>query len=322
MPKRGYPFRPSLFRGKRFRGSARRAPWTVRNMRSRRGPRGTGFTSRDKDVTTTYRRKAMPRFKRKRWVSFVRKVAAARATTAGLRTAAREHSFSVTTSGMRQNFSFLSMYSMGGGTATGSAAFPAAGHDYNSDMIAIFQNEDTNIYGKKYMFQSCHMAADFSNNSPTQAVVVRIYSLVARRDKSTGGILGLNPRNVFETGYTQMDVAGGVLATRIDPWHMYATPFNNSIFCSSYKITQVKRLQIEPNETHNFEYRDPKNHVIQGADAMNYGAKRGVTKYWFFTVQGSPGIDGLVPTATVDVYVRRSYNYYMMENNAAATVAL
>lgn len=292
------------------------------SRRSSTGKRSSNaVTTHDHDFTSTYRRKRMPKHKRKRWVSFVRKVQAARATTAGLRSCGRTSIFSVTPAANAQEYTFMGLYSYNGGI--GSAG-PAVGFDTNDDMQQVLTNEDAIISSHKYMFQSgtIRMTATSVGQTspvviPVSACVLHIYSLGVRDDIVPGVLSGINPSNLFFDSYTlagQIGAAGKISGTQ-----MIATPFNNSNFLRFFKIYSVKKIQLEANESFSWEFRDPKNHVVNGSDVPVWGAKRGITKYWFMTVVGVPASTGQTAPCKVQFVVTKNYNYYEMENNQVAT---
>lgn len=264
----------------------------------------------------------MPRFKRKRWVSFVRKVNAAKATTAGLRSAGRNAIFSVEAVTNQQQVTFASLYSYNGGAGSGSVI---TGTDTNNDMAVILANEDTTFTSHKYMFQSAFLSISGTSVATTLApagtfaALIHIYALQTRDDLPPGVVFGQNPQTFFTDGYT---TAGAITpGPAMNANNLVATPFNNSNFAQKYKVVLVKKIQLEAGESFTYEYRDPKNHIVNGTEVRDYGAKRGVTKYWFITVAGFP-VAGASGNTRVQFVVRKNYNYYEMENNQSATTLL
>lgn len=319
-------------------GFKRRSPWTVRNTkrsrtngrphrrsrpgRTMRGKRSSNsITTHDHDISTTYRYRRMPKFKRRRWRGFVQKVQAARATTAGLRSCGRTAIFALRGLANTQDYSFIGLYSYNGGI--GAAGATGGGFDANDDMVRVLTNEDPTIISHKYMFQSGTMRMSLTSVDdtigpfPAAPVIVHIYSLGLRDDYYTGTITGINPVVQYIAGYTDAGQIG--LASKISAGQLISTPFNNPNFLRLYKVYKVQKVQLEPNEVFTWEFRDPKNHIINGTDVRDYGAKRGITKYWFFTVSGAPASTGQTYPFRVQAVVTKNYNYYELENNQVAS---
>lgn len=271
----------------------------------RRSSSGNGVTAQH-DIRMVYRKRRMPRRRRRRWVRQIKTSRAITLKNYGSRT--RLFNFSETILGQSntaQAFTALALYGQNGLDTTSN---PAA-HNYGMAHLGqIFADEGEQ--GSKLMFASGVMDCTFVNTG-TSGIELDIYDIVWR-----GRNCGLNVNNDLSVGSTNtviIPTKGPVdLSTR------GATPFDLTEFLAQgYKILTKKKHLLPAGNTATYQMRDPRNRLIDSGDIYrnNAWARRGITRFILCLIKAIPGSVS-VPAMTYGV--THKYLYKILEKNEDA----
>lgn len=270
------------------------------------------------DVRNVYIKKRMPRARRRRWVSFKKKVQAVAASQTALQTAYIREQLAVPWNASQVGFCAQSIYS-----ANGSAGTATVGC-YN-DLAQICTDRSDNLLGfsgSKVTFQSCCMDTTIANTS-SFPIVIECYEYITRSEISDTPDAGSgnSVEAAYTTGFAANTNASVAPLPKVGPNTLGSTPFNNSAFTNHFQILRKKRIQIGANEIFTMTMRDPKNHTFYRlSDITSKFNIRGVTRGWLFQFYGSPDGAGTGPAnftlaGSVKIFTQRAYNYYIINTN-------
>lgn len=302
---------------KRFRTIARRVlPYAARGVRTaiqfRRAQQGTssrrfsrsgiGVTGQH-DVRMVYRKRRMPRRKRRVWM---RKIKTARAITLknyGTRT--RLFNYTGTIIGENataQAYAAIAIYGQNGIDAVVDPAM----HNYGMAHLGqIFSDEGEQ--GNKIMFGSAVMDCTFVNSGPA-VLELDLYDIVWR-----GRNCGTNVNNDLGVGSTMTTVLPGRTAINLNTRGV--TPFDLTEFLAQgFKILSKKKYLLPPGNTATYQVRDPRNRMVDSGDIHrnNSWARRGLTRFVLLVTKAIP-TSGAAPQLTYGV--THKYMYKILESN-------
>lgn len=272
------------------------------------------------DVKTVYRKKRMPRRRRRRYVRFAKSVQHLNMKATALQTQLiRENKILIapqnTTSYVAQM-----MYSCNGdGGAQGSASALSRGktNDLN-DMLT--DGTLTNNPTALVHYQSCTMDTMLRNNGTTP-VVVEAYHIVVRSDAQDTNSQRY-VENIYEIGFDTPTAvnegATGTNRTRMDATDIGSTPFNNSMFARYFTVKKKIRIELGAGEISVLQIRDPKNRKFQRYKIDNMVYIPWVTQGYLFQVIGAPtNTEGsnFTEATSVSITSTRTYNYHVINSN-------
>ncbi len=283
----------------------------------KKGSSGRGVTTQH-DVSRIYRKRRMPRRKRKAWGRFSRKVHAVVEKTLGSRTIVYNSQISVTTpAGTTEQ-------------ATGQVAlYPVANatHAHLNDLNAIQANFTGNTgYDRtqSLIFQSGVLDMTIQNESIDTAeegaqVEMDIYEISSNDSWQQEGSTNVGLTKVFSEGFTNTSNEGSAtnglsLVTR------GVTPFDCCEGLSEYKIKiwKKKKYFLGPGQTMTYQIRDPKRHKFNNEKLKDWDSSNmpRVTKWLLIIAKTTPGYD-LTTSGKVDLRVglTRKYMYKIMESS-------
>uniref|UniRef100_A0AAU6S518 Capsid protein n=1 Tax=Barbastella barbastellus feces associated circovirus 1 TaxID=3139967 RepID=A0AAU6S518_9CIRC len=154
--------------------------------------------------------------------------------------------------------------------------------------------------------------------------IVDIYECVARRDWKPND----DPTSLFTNTLPTNDQFGGVTAPKsLSYGNLGVTPFDNPVFCETWKILKVRRIKIEDGATATLQFRDPKHRKIEYENMVgNKSWVRGVTRCWIPIVYGAPNYlsDTAVRAAavTLQVDITRNYHFRNLSTSTPSAAAL
>lgn len=275
------------------------------NMRFRTS--GVGVTTQH-DQRRVYRKKTMPRFKKRRWRRFVKKVNAASEKDLGSRTVvfSLQRQFSNSTDGQQVGFA-LCLYPQRSST------------NYLNDLSNISQYENpvtmTQALGNtvwnssKFLFQSAVMDITFRNSSTiaveegmgvvnvpdaSAKLEVDVYEISMNRtaEEVSGGYI-----NTFESvlgnNVGQTEPIGGS-GTEIAYFLRGITPWELSYSLSRFglKIWKKTKYFVNNNDTFTYQVRDPRRYSIMQEDLERSGGfnRRKMTRIIYVVAKLVPGL--------------------------------
>lgn len=271
---------------------------------SKRGTSGAGVTTQH-DARRIYVKRRMPRFKRKRWSMFKKKVQAVSEKSLGSRTVVFNKSiqWSNTTSG-NQVLGALYLYGQRG--STGNAAqdlYLISTYENTGDQTALAGETVAN--SSKFMFQSAVLDITFKNNSTYTAagpvvqsaseakLEVDVYECSVRRTTEETSNTLTDFLQLLADNASRTDPIGGA-GTEIASTLRGVTPFDLTYAMSRWgvKIWKKTKYTIPNNDTFTYQVRDPRRRVaeyrdLQNADGFN---RPGWTRVVFFTAKLVPDL--------------------------------
>jgi len=285
-----------------------------RNYRARStalAARGRGFGSmtqtRRKNITSgigtttqydrrlIYRKRYMPRYKKRRWRSFIKKVNAVNDKDLGSRTVVRNDQVtsSVVMNVSNENIQQISNIGLYGNESTGFEPL--------NDLRRMRIDTDLGTTGKMIftsgIFDMTVTNTSFRNTetspNPSIRLEVDVYEISSRKDfgnVGTGGTAKTLPE-VFAEGATDTaTIPGGTNSLNIT--RRGACPWDFPSAISEYGLKILKKTKYFLNERDTFTYqiRDPRRHVVDRQKLNMDGQNMpGMTRFVFFVFRPVPG---------------------------------
>lgn len=270
--------------------------------RQRRGTSGIGVTNHY-DARQVYRKKRMPRGRRRRWKKFSRKVSFVAQKSWGTQQLVFNNSavFSNTTAGNQLTGDF-GLY----GLRSSASAFndlKAIGDAFNAAIgtggTGLIVDPSTKIY-----FHSGILDVTIRNTSTFQTGGVQspagearleldIYEISMRHTAEETGNTYNTLRDIFDTNESQTLAIGGALS-EISRVKRGCCPFDYSYALSRFgvKIWKKTKYTLSNNDQMTYQIRDPKTHVTENRELVNQDGfnKPGWTKIVYFVGKLAPGL--------------------------------
>lgn len=294
----------------------------VRRLRSRRRnySSGVGVTAQH-DATNIYRKRSMPRGKKRRWRKFIKKVNTVSEKELGSRTVVFNETLTNTnTVSQNQLNSTWALYSNSAGT------------QWMHDLQTIYALENTadptaaagsTIDGTtKFLFQSAVMDFTFRNHSYISGtetlsgkMEVDVYELYLKRrtvdDTTELGEL----TSCFNNSAITTQTIGGT-GSGISIYSRGATPWDLPHALSRWgmKITKKTKYFVESGGTFTYQMRDPGRHSISREDMEQVAGfnRPGITRVVYFVTKMVPGVQiGSTAGLIVQEYIIGCTRKYM-----------
>lgn len=286
----------------------------TRTRRGARGRYGAGVTNQY-DRTNVYRKRRMPRFKRKRWTRFIRKVKAAENTTLGTRTRVFNSQITFNTVGSAAKQIFKSV-----------ALYPCSLVGNNDDLLRIMEDDgDIANTGKIQMISGVmdmtlvNISKDAEGND--MGIELDVYMCTARKRLQYTKASGLTTFSTLEDALEDGQNTAGILgAARCQTTDRGATPFDMTAGLSAFgvKILSKKKYFLPKGNQMTYQIRDPKNYQIGKNDVRDIKGqnKPGVTKFLLLVAKGLPGaVDGQNYRCEIKIGLTRKYAYKINEED-------
>lgn len=284
------------------------------NTRSKKSSSSSFPLTNQYDARRQYSRKSMPKAKRRRWKSFVKKVRAAAIPQAPRFAVLRSNAAPSAATGFQGYFSGV-MYGMGS-NGNGNGV---------DDLYEILQSTTgegvTPDLQGHYRFKSACLDVEINAAvANTVSLTVDIYEIVCRRNISSspslvGATTGNTPDDMFFYGVNDLSLtpSAGAALVASQP---AVTPFQSPMFCSSWLIKKKTRVLLSPGQTTHLQLRDPKNRYFTW-DRINSNIQsmKGVTKGFLFIYQGVVNAASHSPAVAINYTVDRTYCYDYINPN-------
>lgn len=248
---------------------------------------GVGISSQH-DVKTIYRKKRMPRRKRKAWARFSKKVTAVLDKSVGTKTLVINNVDALVGAIGLQSVSSYLLYGMNGQNGTGTRG--------NSDLITIASNF-TNA--KKVVYKSGIMDLTITNTNATANQEVDIYHVRFNNEHEAN-----TPLATFANAVANTVVTTGRSTLTIQA--RGATPWDFPLALSVARITIVKKTKvfISAGNSTTYQIRDPRNFQISKYDinnqTPNYNyVKPGMTQGVIIIAKNVAGFQGVATNLSV-----------------------
>lgn len=278
---------------------------------------GGGVTSQF-DRKTVYRHRRMPRYKRRRWLKFVKKVRATNLKLLGTRTIIRNDTLTLTNNSEFQEVGFASIYGKDGPLADGSQCG-------SNDLSAIMNNDLTVQATSRLQFGSAILDLTMSNLSTVvtdggvqnTGLEVDIYDLVYRKNADAATPVALFLAADSATPQINPAKFGLNLAFR------GATPFDlpEALSRAGIKILKKTKVFLGEGECATYQIRDPRNRSFMSSsidDGDNNYIYPKSTRTIMFIMKGVPTNDATKVTKKLVIGATRKYMYKIQQNNSNA----
>lgn len=273
---------------------------------------GNGVTSQY-DTKWIYRKKSMPKRKKKVWRRFVKKVRAALMKDVGTKTVVFNH-------GMREDFNTTGqqvfLASLYGADGNAPSSFQVG----SEDIGAIFRNDNelSNNTAKAVFMSGClditmvNMSTKTTEEERNLGLEVDVYDLAYWRRVDAP-----NPRVPFTAAAIATQPINP-LALGIEIFSRGATPWDlPDALSQGIKILSKKKFFLGKGETATYQLRNPKNYSFNRSsitDSDQNFCIPNVTRTLMIVVKGLPWADGYV-NKSLQIGTTRKYMYKVIQDN-------
>lgn len=307
--------------------TAFRGPGSYTRTGTRRNFQSTGVVSNQYDVKTWYKKKNMPRGKKRKWKTFSKQVKAVlnKEIAPTIKLLRETGSFQTNTN--TQNWGLAIMYTCDGTVAPNN--------DITECKLAIV-GSGGNDFATKYRFESACLDLLIRNDTDTwipslslepipRRLVIDMYHVVCRQDIPIS--LASNLYNLIgQTFNYANDDADTIDDGKILLDDIGAVLFHNPIFCRYFKILKKQAIQLGPGQHVELQMRDPKNRSMYGLQSEQKLALKGWTKGFIYSIRGIPQVSGpsgaqslTTPAVHVSTGYTRSYVMRPLKDYTIAT---
>lgn len=267
----------------------------------------------ESDYRGVYRRKPMPRRRKRSWVKFSRKVKAVaeKQVASQFQVIRRFERVQQTLSNLQAFTSVFTILGSNGGVPETddigdmvSSAFAMAG---STGMTGVVR-ESIRVHISGWM------AECMINNNGTTTAYIDCYYWRAKKDvgrRSTDGTAGFNQMSeIFTSGFNQLAVptAGPSTALPLSLTQYGVTPFQCPLFSQAFQVYKKTRVKVAAGGTCQLELRSGKNYYRKFSYDSNYTYLRGVSEGCLFVQYGTPNVASPTSSPT-DISYSVNVNY-------------
>lgn len=280
-----------------------------------RGSSGQGVTSQY-DRKVVYRKKYMPRGKKRIWKRFVKKTNAVIARNLGTKTVLFNTQLSSTFADNTQQYVVATLYGADGDTDTSVQC----GHkDIAQVMFNDPETTGPNLRTAKVSFQSAVMDITMCNLSTVEAgnntgsLEIDVYDIQYKKAQDA---LSLNA--LITSSETNTPTIAGA-GTSITMNTRGATPFEfPDLGSRGVQILKKTKYFLSVGQTATYQMRDPGTYYIQRSefdDADDNFIRRGMTRSLLILAKGVTTVNPAEVLKSLQVGVTRKYSYKVNQNN-------
>lgn len=279
------------------------------------------------DYKVDYRKKFMPRRKRRRWTSFKRKVDYIADKRLGLKSWLVTSAETFTAAASTSNFFSEELYSIDGTTNhkdIGDIARSIIGPTIFDNMNTT-TTSNTIETSKLITFESANIEVTLRNVSTTEPLILEVYHFKCRKDGLQFGTGSYNyPGGYYQQGFNKLplpvdpDTGESPDTALSDPLTAFTpgtTPFQSPFFCQHFQILKREKFTVPALGTIQKSLRIPMNRTINTATLRSRNMRRNLTEGWLFQFQGNPGLVESNPVSAVAsqvvVSTVKRYAYYL-----------
>lgn len=279
---------------------------------SKTGGSGAGVTSQY-DRKMIYRKKRMPRGKKRQWVKFVRKVRSALMKEVGSNTIVRNSQMTFTNLTDAQGFFTASLYGKDGTDTTLSVG--------NRDLFDIFNNDSRlNLQAAACKFSTAILDLTVTNNSTitddsnqNASVELDVYEIFWSKKCD-----GTSPNQFYNVSAVNTDLINGA-GTGLDLTVRGATPFEfPDASARGAKIYKKTKFILSPGQVFTYQMKVLKNTNLR-RDVVDDGDDNFALEYrtrtLMMVVKGVPTGDATKVLKSVQLGITRKYLYKIVDVN-------
>lgn len=296
--------------------AAARRPNNRSMTRTKRGKRksGTGVTEH-RDNRQIYSRTSMPKGKKRKWVSQVRKVNAILGSNLGTRSVVRNGTvtYNWNPTLLQQAYTSTVMYGM-----VGTSDAQNTGYDDLYTIIGSDPDLSTAVgspKATKAMFTACILDLTFENTG-SEKLEVDVYEFISYGNVHLGNFALDLAAAQTRTLNIPTFAAGLNLADR------GVTPFEfPQLTKQGYKWIKKTKFFVAPDSTFTMQNRDSRNRFIDSLELSARGtdknfSKSGWTRGYVFIAKALPGATVSAVSCGYAIGITRKYGYKILEDNA------
>lgn len=314
--RRATRYNPYASRGRALVGAATavaQRAYRSYTKTKRQRPSSSNVVTYQHDMRTDYKRKRMPAKKRRRWVSFVKKVRAVEFKDHANNFVVRSYKspvITVTASSNAtqgaQNMTNVGIY----GIATGLEDSTIVGDV--ADIYNEWVQKGSSLQdGQKLCFVSA-VSDVYVTNTGSNTMILDVYEALCKKDLP-------NNLNLFSTNSQSTFPNDQTGETGISSSKSGVTPFQLPLFTKYFKIMKKTKHVISPGQCITWQCRDPKNRVFKGADFQLFNGnsqagKAWLTRMWTMVATGTE----LCTTNNISYTIAQSrvYNFKVLDQSA------
>jgi len=244
---------------------------------SRSGPTPRPVTTQN-DQQLRYRKKRMPRRKRRRWVGFTKKVKHVMMQMQQLVSYTVKYMPNAKT--WAANVQLTDGQMVGGTTASNNDELFQVFRAYYGSGFGASTVDDLKLFLKS-------LCVDLQiSNTGSDGCILDVYYLRARKTYNTATRIDQQYSTTFLEQPT--GVAGNLIGA-VDPTDPATTPFQNSMFCEFWRIESKREIILGVGQTTSLQLRLPTNKKMSGKTLESNPAMiPGYTRAFLFQVRGVP----------------------------------
>lgn len=256
------------------------------------------------DVKTWYKKKNMPRNKKKKWKKFSNKVKAVfnkqiAPTIFLYRTVA-----SINASADQQAWASVMLF-----TADGAAP-------PNEDLQRIsvgLKGSGGNQIASKFRFESGCLDL-LMRNPGSVSMLVDIYTIYCRKDVPDNYTSPVNLLTSLDNNASADANADAIIADT----DIGFVPFSSPLFCSFFKVSKKRTLTLGAGSVSEIQLRDAKNRKLWGIDYVGKPCMRGWTKGYLLCIRGAYN-GTTTPAVQLDIAYTRHYVLRQIQDSTLTT---
>lgn len=275
------------------------------------------LVTRQKDYASQYKFKKMPRYKKRRWKKFTKKVLAVTMKNYGKQTVVLNHRMVQSTNPGFQNAIALGLYGVNGALDSNNTC----GFD---DLYRIFKNEPgiqragvapglIPVSGK-LLFGSGVIDYTIRNLSADFEAEVDIYTGWYRSDYEDVALKSANnPITVYQSAPSTLIENGGDTNLGQRGVTLFDKP--TGISATGYHVHKKMKVLLAPGQSSFYQHRDPGNHIVDWTNVEKVGFAKAKLTYgvWIIFKPTVSSVEDAVITLAVGC--TRKYGYTVMEDN-------
>lgn len=246
----------------------------LRNRLSGSNSTESAVVSTQHDVVNRYRKKRMPRRRRRAWVGFVKKVRAVELAAQPLQMYAYQRADRVT--GLLNTQGYFSHMIGGTTVANNDELYQIFQQAYST--VSVADANDHIIYMK-----SISLDIQITNTNANAGCIIDVYKVVSRKPTNTATTVHAQ----YTTALSELaSPTGGGTVTSTNP---ALTLFDAPNFLSYWKIISKKEILLGSGQTTTMQLRNARNKRIDGKIlTTNPQALPGYTMAYFYQIRGAP----------------------------------
>jgi len=273
----------------------------------------TGWLTNQYDVKTQYRRRRMPRRRRKAWVRKVRMVNHIVNNKLGSQYQMLRSFNNQTAMAGNQGFFSAGIYGENGSSSVAN--------DFGIDDLynLDFKSGETSLINK-WSLKSGVLDVEIVNigsEDNLNTMTIDCYEIICRKDMNAQGSSSFNgPADCFNKSFAEQDLLG--TNTALGASIPGVTPFQASTFCQHFKILRKTRVLLSPGQATHFMYRDAKDRTYVYDQSSRPVCSRGWYHGFLFICQGVATVGDYAGQINYSITAQRYYDYVKVDTNYVA----